>query len=69
MYSFTNALEYAWKTIAKIATDVIEKMEMLVSFKKVLQLQHKTFVTNKEMIGNDIKILSIFRMTISNKRR
>ena len=22
--------EYAWKTIAKIATDVIEKMDMLV---------------------------------------
>ena len=24
-------LEYAWKTIAKIATDVIEKMDILVS--------------------------------------
>ena len=27
----TLFLEYAWKTIAKIATDVIEKMDILVS--------------------------------------
>ena len=29
--SYISLLDYAWKTIAKIATDVIEKMELLVS--------------------------------------
>ena len=30
MVLHSNIADYAWKTIAKIATDVIEKMDMLV---------------------------------------